>query len=462
MAEAAVTTRLKKLINTPETEVKDALAGMAAAHGDLIRVEYDPNVIIRKDAPRKGKVGLVSGGGSGHEPMHGGYVGMGVRESACPWAVCTAPTPDQMARATAAVDGGAGVLHVVKNYTGDIMNFEMAAELARGEGAKVNAVITNDDVAVQDSLYTAGRRGVGVTVLLEKIVGGAAEAGADLDAVTTLAKKVNANGRSMGMALTSCIVPAAGKVTFEIADDEMELGIGIHGEPGRERTKLKAADEIAEILTSTVVKDLPYKRGDEVLAFVNGMGGAIGDGDHGINLDRGFQTVLVKLAPVRDKDAGTLLKTTGMALVGSVGGAGGPLYGTFFLRAGAALDGKAEVSDAEFVDALEAGLKGLQERGKANRNDKTMVDALAPAVERARQYLGEGAPLEEILAAAADAAEEGMKATIPLKALKGRASYLGDRSIGHQDPGATSSYLMLRALSDSLAALPQRATTTTT
>jgi dihydroxyacetone kinase-like protein len=273
MAEAAVTTRLKKLINSPETEVKDALAGMAAAHADLLRVECDPNVIIRKDAPRKGKVGLVSGGGSGHEPMHGGYVGRGMLDAACPGAVFTSPTPDQMARATAAVDGGAGVLHIVKNYTGDIMNFDMAAELARGEGGKVNSVVTNDDVAVQDSLYTAGRRGVGVTVLLEKIVGGCAEAGADLETVTALAKKVNANGRSMGMALTSCTVPAAGKPTFDIADDEMELGIGIHGEPGRERTKLKSADEIAEILTANVVKDLPFKRGDEVLAFVNGMGG---------------------------------------------------------------------------------------------------------------------------------------------------------------------------------------------
>ena len=273
MAEAAVTTRLKKLINTPETEVKDAMAGMAAAHPDLIRVEYDPNVIIRKDAPRKGKVGLVSGGGSGHEPLHGGYVGLGMLDAACPGAVFTSPTPDQMARATAAVDGGAGVLHIVKNYTGDIMNFEMAAELARGEGAKVNAVITNDDVAVQDSLSTAGRRGVGVTVLVEKIAGACAEAGADLDTVSALAKKVNANGRSMGMALTSCIVPAAGKVTFEIADDEIEMGIGIHGEPGRERTKLKSADEIAEILTMAVVNDIPYKSGDEVLAMVNGMGG---------------------------------------------------------------------------------------------------------------------------------------------------------------------------------------------
>jgi phosphoenolpyruvate---glycerone phosphotransferase subunit DhaL len=195
--------------------------------------------------------------------------------------------------------------------------------------------------------------------------------------------------------------------------------------------------------------------------YLTGLDAAIGDGDHGINMDRGFQTVLVKLAPVRDKDAGTLLKTTGMALVGSVGGAGGPLYGTFFLRAGAALDGKSEVSDKDLVSALEAGLKGVVERGKANRNDKTMVDALAPALERARQYVDEGAPLEEALAAAADAAEEGMKATIPLKALKGRASYLGDRSIGHQDPGATSSYLMLRALSDSLATVPQQAKTTT-
>jgi dihydroxyacetone kinase-like protein len=194
--------------------------------------------------------------------------------------------------------------------------------------------------------------------------------------------------------------------------------------------------------------------------YLTGLDAAIGDGDHGINMDRGFQTVLVKIAPVRDKDAGTLLKTTGMALVGSVGGAGGPLYGTFFLRAGAALDGKSEISDRDLVGALEAGLKGVVERGKANPNDKTMVDALTPAVARAKQSLDGGASLDEALGAAADAAEEGMKATIPLKALKGRASYLGDRSIGHQDPGATSSYLMLRALSDSLAALPQQAKST--
>ena len=195
--------------------------------------------------------------------------------------------------------------------------------------------------------------------------------------------------------------------------------------------------------------------------YLTGLDAAIGDGDHGINMDRGFQTVLVKLAPVRDKDAGTLLKTAGMALVGSVGGAGGPLYGTFFLRAGASLDGKSEVGADELVTALEAGLKGVVERGKANRNDKTMVDALAPAMDRARQYLEKGPSPEAVMAAAADAAEEGMKATIPLKALKGRASYLGDRSIGHQDPGATSSYYMLRTLSEALAEVPQGAKTAT-
>src|SRR5881392_720130 len=273
MAEAAVTTRLKKLINTPETEVKDALAGMAAAHGDLIRVEYDPNVIIRKDAPRKGKVGLVSGGGSGHEPMHGGYVGRGMLDAACPGAVFTSPVPDQMQAATKAVSGGAGVLHIVKNYTGDVLNFEMAAELAQAEGIEVESVVINDDVAVQDSLYTTGRRGVGTTVLLEKIVGGLAETGAPLEQVVALARKVNDQGRSMGMALTSCTVPAAGKPTFELGDDEMEIGIGIHGEPGRRRVKLAPAAEVTERLTAPIVEDVPFEQGDQVLAFVNGMGG---------------------------------------------------------------------------------------------------------------------------------------------------------------------------------------------
>jgi dihydroxyacetone kinase-like protein len=264
---------VKKLINKPDDVVTEALHGLAAAHADLIRVQFDPNVIVRVDAPVQGKVGLVSGGGSGHEPMHGGFVGPGMLDAACPGEVFTSPTPDQMLDATKAVNGGAGVLHIVKNYTGDVMNFEMAAELAGGESIQVEAVVIDDDVAVQDSLYTAGRRGVGATVLAEKICGAAAEEGRNLADVAELCRKVNANARSMGMALTSCIVPAAGKPTFELGDDEMEIGIGIHGEPGRERVKLAPAAEIVERLTVPIVEDLPFEQGDNVLAFVNGMGG---------------------------------------------------------------------------------------------------------------------------------------------------------------------------------------------
>jgi dihydroxyacetone kinase-like protein len=263
---------MKKLINAPDDVVDQALAGMLAAHPGYIRVE-EPNIVVRKDAPKSGKVGIISGGGSGHEPMHGGFVGMGMLDAACPGAVFTSPVPDQMLAATKAVDAGAGVLHIVKNYTGDIMNFELAAELARAEGHEVSAVVIADDVAVKDSLYTAGRRGVGGTVLAEKIVGAAAEAGADLATVTALCQKVQDNVRSMGMALTSCTVPAAGKPTFEIGDDEMEIGVGIHGEPGRTRAKLASADEITEMLATPILDDLPFGRGDNVLAFVNGMGG---------------------------------------------------------------------------------------------------------------------------------------------------------------------------------------------
>jgi dihydroxyacetone kinase-like protein len=264
---------VKKLINKPDNVVTEALAGIAAAHADLLRVQFNPHVIVRADAPVQGKVGLVSGGGSGHEPMHGGFVGPGMLDAACPGEVFTSPTPDQMLDATKAVNGGAGVLHIVKNYTGDVMNFEMAADLAGGESIEVEAVVIDDDVAVQDSLYTAGRRGVGTTVLAEKICGAAADEGRNLAEVAELCRKVNANGRSMGMALTSCIVPAAGKPTFELGDDEMEIGIGIHGEPGRERVKLAPAAEIVERLTVPIVEDLPFEQGDEVLAFVNGMGG---------------------------------------------------------------------------------------------------------------------------------------------------------------------------------------------
>lgn len=265
---------MKKLINDPADVVEEALLGIEAAHGDRLRIDHDNRVIFRKDAPISGKVGLVSGGGSGHEPLHGGFVGPGMLDAACAGAVFTSPVPDQMVAATKGVDGGAGVLHIVKNYTGDVMNFEMAAELVAAEtGIAVAAVVTDDDVAVQDSLYTAGRRGVGATVLLEKIAGAAAEEGRPLAAVADIARKVNAQSRSMGVALTSCTVPAAGKPTFELGENEMELGIGIHGEPGRKRVPLAPARQVATLLLEPILADLPFGAGDAVLAFVNGMGG---------------------------------------------------------------------------------------------------------------------------------------------------------------------------------------------
>ena len=264
---------MKKLINAPEDVVTEALQGIEAAHPDL-RVDRANKVIYRGDSPRTGKVGLVSGGGSGHEPLHGGFVGLGMLDAACAGEVFTSPVPDQMLAATKLVDGGAGVLHVVKNYTGDVMNFDMAAELASAEtGARVVSVVTDDDVAVQDSTWTAGRRGVGATVLLEKIAGAAAEQGRSLDEVADVARAVNASSRSMGLALTSCTLPAVGHPSFALGEDEMELGVGIHGEPGRERVPVAPARDIAAMLLEPILADLPFRSGDGVVCFVNGLGG---------------------------------------------------------------------------------------------------------------------------------------------------------------------------------------------
>jgi dihydroxyacetone kinase-like protein len=264
---------MKKLLNSPDDVVRDALLGIAAAHPEL-RIDHEHRIIYRGEGPRAGKVGLVSGGGTGHEPLHGGFVGLGMLDAACAGEVFTSPTPDQMLEATKNVSGGAGVLHIVKNYTGDVMNFDMAAELAEAEtGVPVESVLVNDDVAVQDSLYTAGRRGVGATVLLEKIVGAAAEEGRDLATVAALARRVNERARSMGVALTSCIVPAAGKPTFDLGEDEMELGVGIHGEPGRSRVPLGTAREIAELLTEPILADFDFSSAPAIV-MLNGMGGS--------------------------------------------------------------------------------------------------------------------------------------------------------------------------------------------
>jgi phosphoenolpyruvate---glycerone phosphotransferase subunit DhaK len=264
---------VKKFLNNPDDFVPESLAGLAAAHPDLLRVDLENQIVVRRDGPVSGKVALVSGGGSGHEPLHGGFVGRGMLDAACPGAVFTSPVPDQMLAATKAVDGGAGVVHIVKNYTGDVLNFRMAAELAEDEGIQVESVLTNDDVAVEDSLYTAGRRGVGITVLVEKIAGAKAEAGGTLAEVAGIARKVNAQGRSFGVALTSCATPSSNGPIFEIGADEMEFGVGIHGEPGRRREPIRPAAEIVEQMTTAILDDLAPSSGSNVLAFVNGLGG---------------------------------------------------------------------------------------------------------------------------------------------------------------------------------------------
>ena len=288
---------MKKLINNPDNFIRENLEGMALAYADLIKVHFEPHFIYRADAPIANKVALVSGGGSGHEPLHGGYVGFGMLDAACPGEVFTSPTPDQMLEAAKVVNSGAGVLNIVKNYSGDVMNFELALELAFSEGIRVCNILIDDDIAVKDSLYTQGRRGVGTTVLAEKICGAAAEKGYDLKQLANLCRRVNLHGRSMGIALTSCTPPAKGSPMFELGDKEIEFGIGIHGEPGRQRLAFTSADEIAEMLTLSILEDKGYTRtvrewdenkeewvelemtdpplekDDRVLALVNSMGG---------------------------------------------------------------------------------------------------------------------------------------------------------------------------------------------
>jgi dihydroxyacetone kinase-like protein len=264
---------MKKLLDDPVNAVADSLEGFGLAHSDLVEVHTDPVYVTRAGGAVEGKVGLVSGGGSGHEPLHAGFVGDGMLDAAVPGAVFTSPTPDQVAPAIQASDAGKGVLAIVKNYTGDVLNFETAVELAQAEGVEVTSVLVNDDVAVEDSLYTAGRRGVAGTVAVEKIAGAAAARGDDLAAVTAVAERVVANVRSMGVALTACTVPHVGGPSFDLGDDEIEIGIGIHGEPGRHRQAFTGATEITRSLLEPVADDLGLASGERVLLFVNGMGG---------------------------------------------------------------------------------------------------------------------------------------------------------------------------------------------
>lgn len=262
---------MKKIINNPELVVEDMLSGMVAAHPDYVRKLENATVLVRANSPVEGKVALVSGGGSGHEPSHGGYVGKGMLDGAVAGAVFTSPTPDQVYEAIKAVDSGNGVLLVIKNYTGDVMNFEMAKDMAEMEGIQVSTVVVNDDVAVENSTYTAGRRGIAGTVFIHKLAGAKAETGASLEEVTRVAEKVIDNVRSMGMSISSCIVPAAGKPNFTLAENEMEIGMGIHGEPGTHREEIKTSDEITEHLVNKILDDMHLEDGTEVAVMVNGL-----------------------------------------------------------------------------------------------------------------------------------------------------------------------------------------------
>ena len=261
---------MKKLINAVDTVLSESLDGFAAAHKDIVTLA-DDRLFVRRKTLKPGKVALLSGGGSGHEPLHTGFVGHGMLDAACPGQVFTSPTPDQMAAAAAAINRGAGTLFIVKNYEGDVMNFEMAADMAE---SPVKTVVVDDDVAVEKSTYSTGRRGVAGTLIVERLVGAAAEQGASLDQAQALGKEVNERTRSMGVALTSCTVPAAGKPTFDIGADEMEMGVGIHGEPGRRRVKLASADAIASEMMGAILDDLAPKRGTEAVLLVNGFGGS--------------------------------------------------------------------------------------------------------------------------------------------------------------------------------------------
>ncbi|MEM4720971.1 MAG: dihydroxyacetone kinase subunit DhaK [Candidatus Methanomethylicaceae archaeon] len=264
---------MKKILNDPKNLVKEMILGFSYAYPQIVRPLIEQQAVIRKDVPVKGKVALISGGGSGHEPSHMGFVGPGMLDAACAGAVFTSPTADQISAVMRLIDSGRGILQIIKNYSGDVMNFEMAADLLREEGYQVEAVIVNDDVAVENSLYTSGRRGVAGTVFVHKIAGAAASEGLDLAEVKSVAERVIENVRSMGFALSPCTVPEVGRPTFSLDETEMEIGIGIHGEPGTQRIKLLPADQIAETLLGRILPDIPFRAGDEVGVLVNGMGG---------------------------------------------------------------------------------------------------------------------------------------------------------------------------------------------
>ena len=576
---------MKKFINRPEDVERQVVDGYVKSYPALIRKVGD-DVVVRTRRKR-GKVALVSGGGMGHEPAHLGYVGTGMLDAAVGGAIYTSPAVDRISAGIEAVAPDAtGVLLVVKNYTGDVINFKLAEEAAREEGVACDHVVVNDDVAVGTPTQREQRRGVAGTVFVHKCAGAAAEAGKPLAEVKRVAEKVIDNVRTMGVGIAPCTVPAAGKPGFTLADDEMEMGVGIHGEPGIRREKMEPVDAMVDEILDHVLADIDYA-GHEVAVLVNGAGGTpdyelalvanhvhdvlsarhigvwhtymgnyltslemrgfsvsllrlddelknllsapadtpawqqgeaslaedaapgedaspkqvaaseasnvpaaeatgatkavidvisavagameahrdelteldqpIGDSDHGINMARGFSAARALLPSLAGEAPAAVLKKVGSTLVSKVGGSSGPLYGTLFRKVGVALKADDSLaSDENAVRCLAAGLSkafvGIEDLGGAKPGDKTMLDAMQPAMEALEHARGEDAPLVEALAQAADAAEAGAEATVPLQARKGRASYLGERSVGHKDPGAASFALLMRTVANAVAA----------
>ena len=577
---------VKKFINAPEDVERQVVDGYVKAYPDKIAKAAD-DIVVRTHA-KHGKVALVSGGGMGHEPAHLGFVGTGMLDAAVGGAVFTSPAVDRVDEGIRKVSAGnTGVLLVIKNYTGDVVNFKMAEQNAREDGVDVDHVIVDDDVAVKDSLYTVGRRGVAGTVLVHKCAGAMAETGAPLAEVKRVAQKVIDNVRTMGVAIEPCTVPAAGKPGFELADDEMEMGVGIHGEPGVRRAKMEPVDAMVDEMLDTILGDLDYG-GRDVAVLVNGSGATppyelaiinnrvhdmlaergvhvwrtymgpymtslemrgfsltllrlddelkslldapadapawtqgtvaedaaggpaevsavvdgrettkastpteatdaanaaaldptaqlvcsaltlvadtldvhrdeltqldmpIGDSDHGINMARGFDAVRDLLPELADKDAPTVLKKAGMTVISKVGGSSGPLYGTILRKLGVAVKRAGGLTLASFADGLEVGFSGIQDLAGAQLGDKTMLDAMHPAIDTLKAGVEAGEDTAQVLERAARAAEEGAEATVPLIAKKGRASYLGERSVGHKDPGAASFAYCMAAVADAV------------
>ena len=571
--------RTKKLINAPEDIIDHALEGMLSAHPDMLMIEgATGRAVVAKDGPRDGKVGIVIGGGSGHEPAFAGYVGRGLADAAAVGNVFASPSPEQIMDAARAADGGAGVMFLYGNYTGDVLNFDMAAEECETIGVPARSVAVTDDVASAPKDRVGERRGIAGDFFVFKIAGAAAEQGRDLDACYAAAQKANDNCRSMGVALTACSMPQTGKPNFHIGHDEMEIGMGVHGEPGMRRGKLETADSVTDELINAILKDMPLGCGDKVAVLVNGLGatgplelyiihrrvaqilsdlgvsihhswvgeyctslemagasvtllkldddlttlldlpcktpaltvsgqmapvgtrtkrhhaavnakaavdvasldnsgdvtpaifknmmihvadairtnrdwlseldGVIGDGDHGITMDIGWTAVRENIENTEFQTITELSEVMAKSFLDAVGASSGPLYASAFRKAGQSVASRLNLDAAAMVDWIEGICTGIQSRGGAQVGDKTMIDAWVPAVAKAKEALQSGADTHGCLTAAIAGATSGRDFTATIESRRGRSAKLGDRSLGHVDPGAASAVVILTAMSD--------------